>query len=80
MFIYFTLRYVTDLNALEKRIIDNIQNGNGIEKVSTTIRLPKTVSERIEKIVENNDNYSRNQLITDLVEIGLERIEQHLNN
>ena len=80
LFVYFTLRYVTDLNALEKRIIDNIQNGNGIEKVSTTIRLPKTVSERIEKIVENNDNYSRNQLITDLVEIGLERIEQHLNN
>ena len=69
-----------NLSALEKKIIDNIQNGNGIEKVSTTIRLPKTVSERIEKIVENNDNYSRNQLITDLVEIGLERIEQHLNN
>lgn len=69
-----------NMSVLEKKIIDNIQNGNGIEKVSTTIRLPKTVSERIEKIVENNDNYSRNQLITDLVEIGLERIEQHLNN
>lgn len=68
------------MSVLEKKIMDNLQNGNSVEKVSTTIRLPKSVLTRIEKIVENNDSYTKNQLITDLVEIGLERIEQHLNN
>lgn len=62
-----------------KRMIELSQNKISKDDISSiSVRMPKSILERIDKVIEDS-NYTKNQFIIDLIENSLDEIEKALS-